>query len=240
MKSLLFFFCCYFFISGLQAQVPPSYAVTITPSNNTQDVKGNIKASGLIEGNALKSSGLATGNPFVANPVYANVNGDLITGYKVGYLSIPSSAFVLSNQLYNDENDVEVIPFPSGDDYLINSGAGLIFYSNSNGRILLAPIQIPHASKLTSIKLTFQSLSQAKTLNVSIVRAHIDTATNEESIFNFTTPASTGLSVIVAQQTIDNLELDNQNYLYTLKITASDNTWPFVVLRGVIIEYHDL
>ncbi|RFS13559.1 hypothetical protein [Emticicia sp. C21] len=238
MKYVSFFFWYYFIIFSLQAQTPPSYALTITPSSNTQDVKGNIKASGLIEGSALKSSGLATGNPFLAYPVYANATGDLITGYKVGYLSIPSSAFVLNYQLYNDENETDLLPFPAGDDYLIHSAGGLTFYSISNGRILLAPIQVPHKSKLTSIKLTFLTLSQSRTLNISIIRAHIDNTSNEESIFSFTTP-TTNSPTVVAQQAINNLELDNQNYLYTLKVTSSDNTWPIVIVRGAIIEYHD-
>lgn len=239
MKYVSFFFWCYFVIFSLQAQTPPSYALTITPSNNTQDVKGNIKASGLVEGSALKSTGLATGNPFLAYPVYANATGDLITGYKVGYLSIPSSAFVLNYQLYNDENEQDFITFPAGDDYIINSGKGLIFYSISSGRMLLAPIQVPHKSRLTSIKMTFLSLTESRTFNISIVRAHIDNTSEEESIFNFTTPI-TNSPTVVAQQAIDNLELDNQNYLYTLKITSSDNIWPVVIVRGAIIEYHDM
>lgn len=131
------------------------------------------------------------------------------------------------------------MPFPAGDDYLIHSGGGLVFYSISNERILLAPIQVPHKSILTSIKLTFLSLTQARTLNISIVRAHIDNISNEESIFSFTTIPG-NFPTVVAQQAIDNLELDNQNYLYTLKITSSDNTWPLVIVRGAIIEYHDM
>lgn len=219
------------------AQVPPSYSVTITPNSTTTDVKGNIKGNGLIEANTLKATGLATGNPFVANPVYANAYGDLITGYKVGYLGIPAAAFHLSLHAYIYNNEYTFIP--DGNDYLQYDGRNIVFINSSPSRAIIAPIQVPHKSKLTSMKISFSSYFDAKSLDVSIIRSSLLQA-NDQTILHSLTTAVTNTNQLVTEVVFPNsLEIDNQNYLYTLKIGSTSNNWAGVYFKGVIIEYHD-
>lgn len=213
--------------------IPQGNSVTITPTSNTTDVKGNIKASGLVEASSLKAAGLASGNPFVANPVYANVDGDLITGYKVGYYSIPPAAFRLNLHLYSDETK-----FYQSDDFVIYTGSYVGFYTVSSDKFLLAPLNFQHKSKLSSLKITFYSFNP-KFIEGSILRASLSGTQNETSVFSFNTPVANGTTV-TAEFPINLLEIDNQNYVYTIQLKSSTNNWVITSIIGVSIEYRDI
>jgi hypothetical protein len=212
----------------------PTYSVTITPTSNTTDVKGNIKASGLVEANSLKATSLATGNPFVVNPVYANADGDLITGYKVGYYSIPPAAFKIN---YDINTDGTV--FLLGADFIVYSPSGMFFLHPSTNRIALAPIQVPHKSKLSSIKVSFGSY-YSRYINIKIVKVNINDFSSETTLFNHDTAASIDNSLVSENIPLNLLEIDNQNFTYSIVIALSNSDWSLFSLRGVSIEYQDL
>lgn len=236
-NSIILFWSVVFMAFYSNAQMPPSYSVTITPNSTTATVKGNFKASGLVEASSLKAAGLATGNPFVANPVYANANGDLITGYKVGYLGIPAAAFHLSVHAYAYNTENALIPY--GNDYLKYDGRNITFINNSPDRVIVAPIQVPHKSKLTSMKISFSTYFDPKSLDVSIIQSNLLNV-NDQTILHSLTTAVTNTNQLVTEVIFPNsLEIDNQNYLYTLKIGSTSNNWAGVYFRGVVIEYHD-
>lgn len=215
------------------AQGPlPTNSVTITPTSNTTDVKGNIKASGSVEASSLKAAGLATGNPFVANPVYANVEGHLVTGYKVGYYSIPPAAFKLNLHLYSDATY-----YYQSDDYVLYTGSYVGFYTESTGKMLLAPLSFQHKSKLSSLKISFYSFN-AKFIEGAIIRSSFSDSSGETTIFSFNTPVANGTTVIT-EFPINLIEIDNQNFVYTLQLKSSTNNWVITSIKGVSIEYHD-
>lgn len=211
---------------------PPTNSVTITPTTNTTDVKGNIKASGLVEASSLKAAGLATGNAFVANPVYANAYGDLVTGYKVGYFSIPPAAFRLNLHLYSDATY-----FYQSDDYVVYTGSYVGFFTGSDDKFLLAPLNFPHKSKLSSLKISFYSYN-AKFIQGAIIRSSFNDSPGETTIFSFNTPVA-NVTTVVAEFPINLIEIDNQNFVYTLQLKSSTNNWGITSIKGVSIEYHD-
>ena len=222
MKNLTFILTFCVFSFKIQAQTPQTKSVTISPTaGNVEEVNGNIRSNGTIQGNSLKAAGLATGDPFKANPVYANVDGTLVTGYKVGYFSISPAAFRLSVDVQTDGQTYGI-----GTDYVIYDGNYVGFFLESSGRTLLAPVYVPHKSKLSSLKFTFASndASKSRAMTVNIIKASIDNFSNGVSIFSFTTL----------------IEIDNQNYVYTLQLVSSTNDWSLTSVRGVVIEYRDL
>lgn len=219
---------------NVYSQTVPLRSVTITPgAANIQDIQGNIKATGVVEGSTLKAAGLATGSYQVVSPIYANAEGLLITGYKLGYFSIPPAAFRRSIDIYIDEGT----PSYLGNDLLLYTGGSLLFAAPSSGREMLAPVQVPHKSKLSSLKIIFSS-SGSRYLEGSIIKASVNDFAAETSIFTFTTPA-TANSPVLAEFTIPLIEIDNQNYVYTLQLKSSTNDWTFLGIRGVSIEYRD-
>lgn len=236
-NGFIIFLLAVFTVFYSNAQMPPSYSVTITPNSTTTAVKGNIKASGLVEASGLKAAGLATGNPFVANPVYADVSGNLITGYKVGYLGIPAAAFRLSVYAYAYNTENTLIPY--GNDFLKYDGRNITFINNSPDRVIVAPIQVPHKSKLTSMKISFSTYFDPKSLDVSIIQSNLLDVNNQTILHSLTT-AVTNTNQLVTEVVFPNsLEIDNQNYLYTLRVGSTSNNWAGVYFRGVVIEYHD-
>lgn len=242
MKPYILKYCQFLLLLCIYSNVfsqgnQPTNSVTITPTTNTTDVKGNIKANGLVEASSLKAAGLATGNPFVANPVYANAYGDLITGYKVGYVGIPAAAFHLSLHAYIYNTEYTFIP--DGNDYLVYDGRNLSFINNSPNRAIIAPIQLPHKSKLISMKISFSTYFDAKSLDVSIIQSNLLHGNDQTILHSFTT-AATNTNQLVTEVIFPNsLEVDNQNYLYSIKIGSTSNNWSGVYFRGVVIEYHD-
>lgn len=218
------------------AQIPQPKSVTIDPNGtNLQDVKGNLKVLGITESIHVKVNGIATGDPYIVRPVYANDQGFLTTGYKVGYFSIPPVAFRLDWDMQTDGQ-------ASGlGVYMLNYDADRVtFITPSGNKMLLAPLYFPHRSKLSSLKITFYSYPNApNSLIGEIIQVPLNEATGQSTIFNFTTPASSNLSLIMVEFPINLLEIDNQNYVYSLKLTNSSNDWGFLSVRGVSIEYRD-
>ncbi len=238
MKNLPFILIVCLLSFNIQAQTLQTKSVTISPTaGNVEEVKGNIRATGTIESNTLKAAGLATGDPFKANPVYANVDGTLVTGYKVGYFSIPPVAFRLSTDVQTDGQTYGI-----GTDYVVYDGSYLGLFLESSGRTLLAPVYVPHKSKLSSIKFTFASndASNSRAMTVNIIKASIDNFSNGVSIFSFTTPSSLNSTLVTVELPIDLIEIDNQNYVYTLQLISSTNDWSLTSVRGAVIEYRDL
>lgn len=238
MKTIPIILIFLFVIFNTLAQAPHQQpkSVTIDPNApNLQDVKGNIKVSGITESNSVKVNQLATGNPFVAKPIYADDQGYLITGHKVGYFSIPPVALRLSWDIYNEEGELS-----AGPDFVVYDGNYLTFIQPSSYRTLLAPLYIPHKSKLSSLKLAFFSNYHVeRLLSGSIIKTSIIESTIGTSIFNFSTPASINGAFITVDIPIDLIEIDTQNYVYTLKLESSTNDWTFVSIKGIIIEYRD-
>lgn len=238
MKNLPFILICGLCSFTIQAQIPQTKSVTISPlAGNVEEVNGNIRSNGTIQGNSLKAAGLATGDPFKANPVYANVDGTLVTGYKVNYLNVPPVAFRL-DIVIQSEGEVSGL----GYDLLIYSGGLLGLYQVSTSKNLLAPLSFPHKSKLSALKFTFASNDPLKSraLTGQIIKASINDFSNGVSIFFFTTPASANGVPITVDLPIDLIEIDSQNYVYTLMLSSNTNDWIFTTIRGVIIEYRDL
>ncbi len=234
MKKCCCAFILMFYVLKTYSQAAPSKAVIISPTaNNIQEVQGNIKASGLVEGNSLRSTALATGSYHIVKPIYADADGSLITGYKLGYLSIPPAAFQRSIEIYSDEGAVSYL----GDDMLFYTGGSLFFVKPSANRRILAPVQVPHKSKLSSLKITYYS-SGNRYIEGSIIKASLIDYMSETPIFTFTTPAIDNSPVLV-EFPIDLIEIDNQNYVYTLQLKSSTNDWTSLSIRGVSIEYHD-
>jgi hypothetical protein len=218
------------------AQTPQPKSVTIDPNGtNIQDVKGNLKVSGITESNSVKVNGLATGNPYEARTVYANNEGFLVTGYKVGYFSIPPVAFKLNYYIQSDGQ-----PSGLGVDLMIYDGGNVSSFYPSSNKELVAPLYFPHKSKLASLKIAFYSyLNTPNSLIGEIIEASLSEALSQSTIFNFTTPTSYNLSWVTVEFPINLLEIDNQNKVYTLKLKNSSNNWSFVNIRGVSIEYRD-
>lgn len=222
-----------FTIKGF-AQVPQTYSVTIAPgSGTTHDVKGGLKVSGVTESSSVKVAGLATGNPYSAQPIYANDQGFLVTGYKVGYLSVPSAAF-RKNFDVNSNGEYSAI----GSDLFFYDGFQLLSFTPSNNRELFAPLYFPHKSKLSSIKILFSVSGSPRALIGDLIQASLNDYTGS-SIFNFTTPTSENNSAISVEFPINLLEIDNQNFTYTLKLRCSTGDWTLLSIRGVSIEYRD-
>ncbi|RFS14800.1 hypothetical protein [Emticicia sp. C21] len=118
------------------AQVPQPKSVTIDPNgDNIQDIKGNVKVSGVTESNSVRINGLATGNLFIARPVYANNDGFLVTGYVTGYFSIHPSAFKLSYDINSDRASTAY-----GSDFTYYGDQYVIFLEPSTNRALYAPL----------------------------------------------------------------------------------------------------
>ena len=225
----LFSICLKPFAQGNQ----PTNSVTITPTSTTTDVKGNIKASGLVEANGLKAAGLATGNPFVANPVYANLYGDLVTGYKTGFTSIPPVAFQQNFSAFGSEANI----IPS---YLIFYSEGtMIPFVLSQNLGFIAPLQLPHKSKLETMKLGFSfGGSTPKSIRIYIRKASMD-GTSSVDIADIITPTSANNQFTIVNIPLNLVEIDNQNFYYSIVLFSNSN-WEFFYLRGTSIEYRDM
>lgn len=217
------------------AQVPPSYSVTITPNSTTTDVKGNIKANGLVEANSLKAAGLATGNPFVVNPVYANGEGYLVTGYKVGFHSIPPSAFSLTWYLNTNGETTSY-----GIDFLLYSAGSVGSLNISLNRQFVTPVQLPHGSKIREIKIgAFSAYNVNRTLKVSLIETDFLTR-QATTIHQFTTNDISQTNSSIFTSSVNLIPIDNQNNLYQIFVESSTQTWDIVSITGIIIEYQDL
>jgi hypothetical protein len=231
---LLFVFSSICLKSISQGQLPTN-SVTITPTSNTTDVKGSIKASGLVEANSLKASGLATGNPYVANPVYANVDGNLVTGYRLGYHSIPPSAFRLT--LYLNTNG-EYSSY--GPDFLLYDAGSVGSFAESVNRKFVAPVYLPHGAKISEIKIgAFSAYNDSRTLKVSLVQTDFLTR-QATTIHEFTTNDISQTNSTVFVSSLNLVLIDNQNFLYQIFVESSTQTWNIVSLTGIIIEYRDM
>ncbi|MFC3811293.1 hypothetical protein [Lacihabitans lacunae] len=226
---LMFFSSCLIvFSQGNQ----PTNSVTITPNANTTDVKGNIKASGLVEGGSLRVNSLATGNQFAANPIYADVSGNLITGYKIGFYSIPHAAFQQSFSVFGETNAVQPFIIFYSEDLLVPFVLGQYF-------AIIAPLQVPHKSKLENIKIGFSFGSNTpKSLRVRIRKSSFD-GTSSAIIADFNTITSVNYQIVVSNASLNLIEIDNQNYYYSLIIFPTTD-WELLNLRGVSIEYRDM
>jgi hypothetical protein len=226
---LAFFSIC---LKSFAQGPPPTNSVTITPTSNTTDVKGNIKASGLVEANGLKATGLATGNPYVANPVYANIYGDLVTGYKTGFYSIPPAAFHLNYNVFGNTTFLSEYFIL----YLENSMASLV---SSQYYGFIAPMQIPHKSKLVAMNLNFAfGGTTPKSIRIRIVQTPLS-GSGSQIIKDITTPTSVNQQVTTANIPLDLIEIDNENYTYVISLSVISN-WDSFVLFGTSIEYRDL
>jgi len=157
----------------------------------------------------------------------------LVTGYKTGFYSISPAAFRLNLHLHSDST-----PFYQGDDFVDYTGSYVGFYTESANKFLLAPLNFQHKSKLASLKITFYSFNP-KFIQGSIVRASLSSTQNEATIFSFDTPVANGTTVTV-EFPINLLEIDNQNYVYTLQLKSSTNNWVLSSIIGVSIEYRDI
>lgn len=227
----LFSICLKSFAQGNQ----PTNSVTITPTSTTTDVKGNIKASGLVEANGLKAAGLATGNPFVANPVYANAYGDLITGYKVGFHSIAPSAFRFTYDL-NTNGEYSAY----GGDFLFFDAGSVGSLAESVNRRFVAPIYLPHGAKVREIKIgAYSAYNMSRTLKVSLVKTDFLTRA-VTTIHEFTTGDISQTNSTEFVSSVNLVPIDNQNFLYQVFVESSTQTWNIVSLTGIIIEYQDL
>lgn len=234
MKPLFLFLAVFSIFHVANAQTTPSYSVTITPNSNTTDVKGNIKASGLVEGSSLKATGLATGDPFVANPVYANAYGDLITGYKVGFHSISPSAFRFTYDI-NTNGQYSVL----GEDFLFYEGGSVGSLAESQNRRFVAPVYLPHGAKIREIKIgAFSAYNVSRTLKVSLVKTDFLTRA-VTTIHEFTTNDISQSNSTVFVSTLNLIPIDNQNNLYQIFVESSTQTWDIVSITGIIIEYQD-
>ncbi|RYU94788.1 hypothetical protein [Emticicia agri] len=236
MKNIWFIFGFCLLSAQIFAQIPQPKSVTIDPNGtHIQDVQGNLKVQGITESHTVRASGLATGNPFIARPIYANGEGYLVTGYKVGYFSIPPVAFRLDWDVQSEGQASGL-----GIDIVSYDADRITSISTSSNKTLLAPLYFPHRSKLASIKITFYSYPiEPNSLIGDIVQAPLNEGSGLSTIFSFTTPTSSNSSLIVAEFPINLLEIDNQNYVYSLKLRNSANTWTFLSIRGVSIEYRD-
>lgn len=216
------------------AQTAPSYSVTITPNSNTTDVKGSIKANGLVEASSLKAAGLATGNPFVVNPVYANAYGELITGYKLGFYSMASSAFKFTYDL-NTNGGYSAL----GEDFLIYEAGSIVSFNQSLNRRFVAPVYLPHGAKVREIKVSaFSIYNVSRTLKISLVKTDLLTR-GHTTVHEFTTGDISQANPTVDVSTVNLVPIDNQNFLYQIFVESSTQTWDIVSLTGIIIEYQD-
>jgi hypothetical protein len=223
-------FCLIFTIFSTKCiSQTPQPPIKLTLGNYKALVEGSVDATGKVEGNSLKARGLATGNPFVIYPIYSNSDGDLITGYKEDYLSLPPASFHLSWQL-NTNGTTSV----AGPDFVIKTATYLEISTVSEFRSLMAPVILPHKHKLANIKYSFRAYDN-KTITVSIIRS------DGTVIFSHTSAnALNGNTWMYENTPINLLQIDNSNYAYTLQITTSDNNWEFVRLGSVIIEHRDI
>jgi hypothetical protein len=217
-------------IAQAQGTPPP---IKLTLGGHTADVQGNVNATGQIEGNSLKARGLATGSPFIANPVYANADGYLITGYKVGYYSIPPSAFRIDYDI-NTNGNISIF----GQDLAIYSESGMIYTTDNSHRGIIAGIQVPHKSKLTSLKATYNAATD-KTITIKIMKANINDFSASTELFSHTMAVSNNYISVSETIPINLLEIDNQNFTYSIIISSSAIDVSFINLRGISIEYQD-
>lgn len=236
MKNRCLIFYLHLLTFHALAQVPQPKSVTIDPnSNEIQDVKGNLKVSGISESNTVRANGLATGNPYIAMPVYANGQGYLVTGYKIGYFSIPPVALRL-----NYDINTEGQSYSLGPDFALYDGGYLGFVQPSTYRVLLAPLYFPHKSKLSSLQLTFSSNTDVqRALNGLIIQTSINSSSGATNVFSFTTSSSINGSLVIFEVPINLIEIDNQNYTYSLQLSSSSNDWTLVSIKGASIEYRD-
>ncbi|GAB3509909.1 hypothetical protein [Emticicia fontis] len=218
------------------AQIPQPKSVTIDPGvNNIQDIKGNLKVTGFTESNSVRVNGLSTGNPYIARPVYANNDGFLVTGYVTGYFSIHPSAFKLS---YNINSDGASTAY--GSDFTYYADHYVIFLEPSTNRELYTPLFFPHKSKLSGIKFLFSnSNTNSVSITGEIIRAPVDNFNGATSIFTFNTPVSSNSSIVSINIPIDLLEIDNENFSYSLKLSSSTQSWKLIIIGGANIEYRD-
>jgi hypothetical protein len=226
--SLKFFCFLVFTFFGIKSIAQTAQApIKLTLGNYKATIEGSVDATGKIEGNSLKARGLATGDPFVIYPIYAD--GDLITGYKEDYLSLPPASFKLSIES-NTNGETTTL----GPDYVFRNSFQLEITSESAGRGLLAPINVPHKHKLANIKYHFRAYYN-KSITVQIVRS------DGTVMFNHTSANAINSSTWVFENAPINLiQIDNSNYSYTLQIVTSDNKWDFFRLGSVIIEHRDI
>ncbi len=230
MKKLSYLLVFLVFFIKSQAQVPQTKSVTISPTaGNIQEVKGNIKATGIIESNTLKASGLASGNTYIANPVYANSDGTFVTGYKLCYYSIPPIAFHL-NKNNNYVNPLQEITYSNYEMFVLYLNSDLYF---------ITPLQIPHKSKLRALKLSFSfaGLFGARSVRIIITKTAIN-GSSEQNIVDFTTPTSTNFNPVSVNIPISLDEIDNENYSYCISIKATSE-WNNFYLKSSTIEYQD-
>lgn len=223
------------FVLKSYAQVPQTKSVTISPlAGNVEEVKGNIKATGIIESNTLKASGLASGNPYVANPVYANLDGTLVTGYKTGYLSIPPSAFMLADNMYYSRYDLD-----NGLFHQSYQGTYKEVELSLSSDKVYAPIQIPHKSKLVSMKLNLHAFTPTS-IAIFILGYDIDNTETAPTVISFQYFENQSVGTKIFTYNLNLVELDNSKYLYSLQIfnLSYPNENHFSV-RGAIIEYQD-
>ncbi len=191
----------------------------------------------MVKGESLQAAGLATGNPFVANPVYANGDGVLLTGYKLGYYSIPPIAFQpsLDNDLLNPDRYIEY----SNAYMAIN----ISFLDNTSYFYLIAPLQIPHKSKLRALKLDFDSYGLGPdAIRITISKMQIGVgfyAGSEQNIVDFTAPRAPFPEKTKVNIPIDLIEIDNENYTYSILIKSTSSSWYGFRLYGAIITYQD-
>ncbi|RFS14799.1 hypothetical protein [Emticicia sp. C21] len=72
-----------------------------------------------------------------------------------------------------------------------------------------------------------------------IIRAPLDNFNGATSIFTFNTPASSNSIILSTNIPIDLLEIDNENFSYSLKLTSSTQSWTLIIIGGSSIEYRD-
>ncbi len=234
LSNLLVF--CLFLIKS-QAQTPQTKSVTISPTaGNIQEIKGNIKATGIIESNTLKASGLASGNSYIANPVYANLDGTLVTGYKTEYLSIPSSAFVLEDYVHYSRNDLQNTSIDH-ESYQVRYNAQEVEMTFKADKIF-APIQIPHKSKLSSMKLNIYTYTPTN-VAIFIFAQDINIDSTPMIVYSeYTSNLAVGRHILNFNLNLH--ELDNSQYLYNLQILNLSYPYQnYFSVRGAIIEYQD-
>lgn len=238
MKKYTFLLILSLFILKSHAQVPQTKSVTISPlAGNVEEVKGNIKATGIIESNSLKASGLASGNPYVANPVYANLDGTLVTGYKTGYLSIPPSAFMIADNMYYNRYDLDNGLYHQSYEGTYKDKEVELSLSSDK---VFAPIQIPHKSKLVSIKLNLHAFTPTS-IAVFVFGYDINNTETAPIIISFKYFENQSAGTKILNYDLNLAELDNSKYLYSLQIL--NVSYPYenhFAVRGAIIEYRDL
>jgi hypothetical protein len=231
MKLTLISFLAFIVFQSVNAQTLPTYSVTITPQQNATDVKGNIKSNGFVEASGMKVTSLATGNPYLANTVYANIDGTLVTGYKTGFHSIPPSVYRFTIDANNTTSLGSYVIY-----YFVSA---LIPILPDQFIGFLAPFQVPHKSKLVTMKLNFTFGGfTPKSIRILISKTPMN-GTGLQYIKDVTTATSDNYQVVTAEIPLDLIEIDNENYFYNIAILPTTN-WELFRLYGTSIEYRDL